>query len=260
MSWRLALVVLLIAACTPALYTRDPYSSDPIRILAPPSHEHWFGTDRQGRDLFARTMYGARRSLLFALAAECLVIVMGTLFGAVAGYWRRSTVALIADAVGAITLSVPFLLLGMVAATVFSALGLPLIAAVAAVGWVYTMRIVRGEVARLRDSTAVVAAFAWGFSHQRVIARVVLPQLLHVLPSLALFGMAEIITIEAGLSFFGIGVIGATPSLGGMLLEARVLAADFWWLAVCPSLALVTLILACNFLAEDWRRRAHART
>jgi peptide/nickel transport system permease protein len=256
----MALVVLLIAACVPELYTRDPYRSDPARILEPPSRDHWFGTDRQGRDLFARTVYGARRSLVFALTAESLVILVGTLVGSISGYWRRSAVALIADAVGAIALSLPFLLLGMVAAAVFSALGLPLIAAVAAVGWVYTMRIVRGEVARLRDSTAVLAALAWGFSRRHLIARVVVPQLLHMLPSIALFGLAEIITIEAGLSFFGIGVIGATPSLGAMLLEARVLAADFWWPAVCPSLMLVTLILALNYLAEHWRPRAHART
>jgi peptide/nickel transport system permease protein len=255
----MALVFLLIAACVPELYTRDPYLSDPARILEPPSRDHWFGTDRQGRDLFARTVYGARRSLVFALTAEFLVILLGTLAGSISGYWRRSAIALIADAVGAIALSLPFLLLGMVAAAVFSAFGLPLIAAVAAVGWVYTMRIVRGEVAKLRNSTSVVAALAWGFSRRRVLGRVVLPQLLHILPSIALFGVAEIIAIEAGLSFFGIGVIGATPSLGGILLDARTLAADFWWLAVFPSLALLTLILSCNFFADLMRTHAQAR-
>lgn len=253
----LALVLLL--ALLPELYCHNPYAADPGRILAPPTTSHWFGTDRQGRDLFARAMYGGRRSLLLAVAAEALVLLIGLTLGAASGYLRNPVLSLLTEGTGAVALALPFLLLALVTATIFSSRDLPIILAVASVGWVYSMRIFRREVARLRGGLPVVAALAWGLSSRDIISRIILPRLFYLAPSLALFGVAEIITIEAGLSFFGIGVVGGTPSLGGMLLEARTLSVSFWWLAVGPSLVLACLVLSCNFLAQKWRPNAEAR-
>lgn len=250
------IVIVLVVLCIPELYTGGIEISHDAQVLSPPNADYWFGTDRLGRDLFARSIHAARRSLLLASSAELLVLLVGTVIGAAAGYFRRPLILILADAMGAVALSLPFLLLAMVAATVLSALGLPLIVAVAGVGWVYTMRIVRGEVMAMRSSTPVLAALAWGLPTPRILLRIVLPRLLHLLPSVALFGVAEIIGIEAGLSFLGIGVIGSTPSLGGMLLEARPLASSFWWLAVGPCSVLVALVVACNFLADGWGQDA----
>ena len=111
----------------------------------------------------------------------------------------------------------------------------------------------------MRGGLPVLAARAWGFSSSRIIGRIILPRLFYVVPSIALFGLAEIITIEAGLRFFGIGVIDSTPSLGGMLLEARTLSVSFWWLAVGPAIILTGMVLACNFFAQAWRPYAEAR-
>lgn len=253
------LSLVLLLALVPELYCPNPYVADAGRILSPPTVSHWFGTDRQGRDLFARSMYGGRRSLLLAAAAEALVLLIGFVIGASAGYLRNSVLLFLTDGIGAIALALPFLLLALVTATVFSSRGLPLVLAVASVGWVYSMRIVRREVALLRRGLPVIAALAWGFSSSKIVLRIILPRLFYITPSLALFGMAEIITIEAGLSFFGIGVVGSTPSLGGMLLEARTLSVSFWWLAVGPAVVLTGLVLVCNFLAQLWRPHAEAR-
>jgi peptide/nickel transport system permease protein len=256
---RVALGIVLLGILFPELYAGDQYRGDTSRILASPDAIHWFGTDRLGRDLFARCVYAGRRSLLLAALAEAVVLLLGTVIGAASGYLPRSIFALLAGGIGAVALSLPFLLLAMVASTVFSARGLPLILAVAAVGWVYTMRIVRGEVAAMRIRPPVLAALAWGFTPGHIIRRIILPQLLHLLPPIALFGMAEIIGIEAGLSFFGIGVISGTPSLGGMLLEGRSLAVEFWWLVVGPSFVLLVLVLGCNVLAQAWEPNGKAR-
>jgi peptide/nickel transport system permease protein len=253
------LALILLWALVPELYCHNPYVADAGRILSPPTASHWFGTDRQGRDLFARSMYGGRRSLLLACAAEALVLLIGLAVGAASGYLHNPVLSFLTESIGAVALALPFLLLALVTAAIFSSRDLPLILAVALVGWVYSMRIIRREVARLRGGLPVVAALSWGFSSRGIVLKIILPRLFYIVPSLALFGMAEIITIEAGLSFFGIGVIGAPPSLGGMLLEARTLAVSFWWLAAGPSLVLMSLILTCNFLAQSWRPHAEAR-
>jgi peptide/nickel transport system permease protein len=243
----------------PELRPLDSDAAESAKILAPPSAAHWFGTDRLGRDLFSRCIYAARRSVLLAVLAESLVLFLGISIGAAIGFVPHSWWRFFAEGIGAVALSLPFLLLAMVTSAVFAIRGLPLILAVTAVGWVYTMRLVRAEVLAIRTSPSVVAGLAWGFSSQQVVARLIVPRLLYLVPALALFGIADIIAIEAGLSFFGIGTIGGTPTLGGLLLEARLLVPDFWWLVAGPAVVLLALLMACNFLAYHSVQDGEAR-
>ena len=252
----LAVVVLLIGAAgaAPVVARHDPIRIDLARQLAPPSAEHWMGTDFQGRDVWSRLVYGARISLAVGLVSQGIALLLGVTLGLVAGYygrWVDETVMRLAD----ITLAFPTLLLliAMVAAlqpslaVVFATIGV--------VGWAGMARLVRGQVLVVRQLEYVQAARALGARDRGIIMRHVLPNVVAPVVIAATLGMAGAIMAEAALSFLGLGVQPPTPSWGSMIADGRDLdqLRNAPWTSVFPGLAIGLTVLGFNLLGDALR-------
>jgi peptide/nickel transport system permease protein len=236
-----------------------------------PSDAHPFGVDRLGRDIFARTVYGARVSLEVALIATGIAVVIGTMVGLVAGFYRGWTDTILSRLTD-VVLAFPILLLGLGLAAACSGAngcfrgliqpGLPVvIMVIAIINWTYIARIVRGQVLSLREKEFVEAARSLGASNRRILVREILPNLLAPLIVYSSLLIPANILLEAALSFLGVGVSGGTPSWGGMISEATNLFPDAWWFMLFPGLALLLTVLAFNLVGDglqdalDPRRR-----
>ena len=254
-------MLVLLAVLAPLVARHDPTGVDLINSLEPPSLSHWFGTDIQGRDVWARLVYGARISLTVGIVSQGIALSLGVLLGLIAGYygrWIDELVMRLAD----VTLAFPTLLLliALVAAlqpsltVVFVTIGL--------VGWAGMARIVRGQVLVVRELEFVQAEQALGARDARVL-------LLHVLPSVvapvviaATLGVAGAIIAESSLSFLGLGVQPPTPSWGAMIADGR----DLYqlrhapWTSVFPGLAIGAAVLGFNLLGDALRDALDPRT
>lgn len=219
-----------------------------------PSAAHWLGTDALARDIFARLAYGARISLSVAALAVVVAAVIGVWVGLAASAPSR-VVAGLADRGINLGLAMPrvVVLLVLLAgtgqiATVWLGLVLGL------TGWPAIARLVRGEALRLREAAFVAASQALGASPGRVLWHEILPGTLPALLVAATLGVADVILLEAGLSFIGVGVPPPTPSWGNMIYEARDHLVDAPWLLVAPCVALVLTTAAATLLGESLRR------
>lgn len=251
------LVVVAVAAPLIAgdASTLVPYPPDrvdlPSRFL-PPSSAHFFGTDELGRDLFARTIHGARVSLAIGLAVALLSLCVGIFAGGVAGFaggffdWAVSRATELA-----LSFPVFFLALG-VAALFEPSLGAVVVTLVA-VSWTSDAKVVRGEVRRLRGSDLEIAARAAGASRARVLFRHLLPAAIGPAVASAAFGVASAIAAESALSFLGLGVQPPQASWGSILASADDHIRRAWWIAAFPGLALFATVVACNFAGEAAR-------
>jgi peptide/nickel transport system permease protein len=247
-------IVLMIASavCAPFITV---YAPDRIVLgqeLRPPSAQHWLGTDQNGRDEFARLLYGARISLAIGIVAVLLSVGLGTVIGAVAGAfggWADALPMRLTDAMLAIPLF--FLLL-----TALAALGSTVVNIVLVIGlssWMTSARVVRSEVLRTVNLEYVLAARALGAGSGRVIARHLLPQALPSMLVASTLGVGQAILAESALSYLGVGVQPPTASWGNMLSHAQnyIFAAPL--LALWPGLAILVTVLSFNFVGDAVR-------
>jgi ABC-type dipeptide/oligopeptide/nickel transport system permease subunit len=249
-------VVLLctLAVAAPLVARYDPAGVDLINQFQPPSAQHWFGTDVQGRDVWARLVYGARVSLTVGIVSQGIALTLGVVLGLLAGYygtWTDEAVMRFAD----VTLAFPTLLLliALVAAlqpsltVVFLAIGL--------VGWAGMARLVRGQVLVVRELEFVQAQRALGARDARIIARHVLPSIVAPVVIAATLGVAGAIMAESSLSFLGLGVQPPASSWGSMIADGR----DLYqlrhapWTSVFPGLAIGAAVLGFNLLGDALR-------
>lgn len=229
------------------------------RALAAPSAVHPLGTDHLSRDVLARLATGARISLGVALLAVALSVTLGATVGIVAGYAGGAVDALLMRLVdGALAVPRLFLLLLLVAAWERMPLA-ALILVIGATGWLGTSRLVRAEVLRLRRQEFVAATEALGARPGRVMFRHLLPNTLGPVTVAATLGVGDVILIEAGLSFLGMGVQPPTPSWGGMILEGRDVLTVAPWISVLPGLAIIATVLSVNLFGDALRRVADPR-
>jgi ABC-type dipeptide/oligopeptide/nickel transport system permease subunit len=248
------LVIVLAAIAAPLIARHDPTAIDLTRGLEGPSAAHWMGTDIQGRDVWARLVYGARISLSVGLVSQGIALALGLLLGLVAGYygkWVDEIVMRLAD----VTLAFPTLLLliALVAAlqpslpVVFLTIGL--------VGWAGMARLVRGQVLVVRELEYVQAMRALGARTSRIIARHVLPAVIAPVLIAATLGVAAAIMAEAALSFLGLGVQPPTPSWGAMIADGRDLSQlrGAPWTSLFPGLAIGMTVLGFNLLGDALR-------
>ena len=259
------LLAVLAAVLAPWVAPHSPTESVLAARLKPPAWQQGavagnvLGTDLLGRDLLSRLIWGARISLLIALAATVLGAAVGSAVGLVAGYqrgWIDNVVTKLID----VQLAFPFVLLA-IAVVAVAGPSVPVLVTVLAIGsWVGHARIVRGLVLSLREREYVQAAQALGAGTTRILLRHLVPEVLSVIVVLATFDVGRIIILESTLSFLGLGVQPPTPSWGSDLRDAAVYVRRAWWTAAFPGLAIMVVVLGVNLLGDALRDILDPRT
>ena len=248
-----AALYVLVGLVGPFLTPYDYAEQDLLAASLPPfSPGHLLGTDQVGRDMLSRLVVGIRISLLVGFGVTLISMVIGTLAGALAGFYRGWVDTLISGIVE-LTWGFPLILIAVILA---GSLGPGLLAAVLAVGlinWAGFARIVRGEVLTLREAEYVQAARATGVSNGRILVRHVLPNVLAPALVMASYYVALAIIVEAGLSFIGMGAQPPLPSLGVMIAEGRNYMLQHHWVTTIPGLAIVSVVLGLNLLGDGLR-------
>ena len=240
----------LLALLAPWISPYDPNAQDFGR-LRPPGPENWFGTDQLGRDIFSRVVHGARISLPYALLLVALSAALGTLLGAVAGYfggWIDSAIMRMADMV----MAFPDIILAM---AVVAALGPSLFNAVLAVvlvAWPVYARVVRAMILSIRDEPYIQSSRLLGASSARTLWVDVRPNVAGPLTVLATLEYGHAVLILSGLSFLGLGAQPPDAEWGSMVSEGAKYF-DLWWMSVFPGLAILLVVLAANFLGDTLR-------
>ncbi len=256
------LLVIAVAILAPVLAPFPP--NTPLDIIAlksrPPSWAHPFGTDPLSRDVLSRVLYASRVSLSVAVLSTIAATTVGTLYGAVSGYAGD----IVDDVMMRITdacLSIPRVLLLLVVVALWNRLSLgALVLTLGLTGWFGMSRIVRAEVLALREREWVVAARALGASAPRILFRHALPNITSPIIVGAALGVGQVILLEAGLSFLGLGVQPPYPSWGNIMLDGADQIQALWWLSIFPGLAIVTTVMAINAVADGLRHAASAAT
>ena len=245
-------VAALAAVIGPLIVPFDPATQELALRLAGPSRTHLFGLDELGRDILTRVLAGARISFLVGLTVVTVSATVGTLLGAVAGYFG----GLIDDVISRVVdvlLAFPGLLLAIALVAVLGPSLANVLFALTIIGWVGYARLVRGQVLRAREFEYVQAARALGAGSGRVLWRHVIPTAIPAVVVQSTLGMAAAIIGEAALSFLGLGVQPPTPSWGTMLNGGRAHILDAPHLTLFPGLAIAVLVLGFNFLGDGLR-------
>jgi peptide/nickel transport system permease protein len=271
-SGRIALAALGAIAVgvlvVPALSSRDPLLIEDVlaRRLVPPLARdaagswHLLGTDRFGRDLFVRMMLAGRLSLLVGVIGAGLSGVVGTLLGAIAGWWSGRAVDRAITAVADILLALPRLVLLLVGVALWPPGITTILVVLILTGWMGVARLVRAEVRTVRERPFVPAAQALGATQLRVLARHVLPNAVGPALVATTLGVGNAILLESGLSFLGLGIQPPAPSWGNMIAGGRDLLVVAPWVSLAPGIALVLTVLATTTLGDAWRDRLAGET
>ena len=256
----MAIVILfvLIAALANWVSPADPYEQKLRARFTPPAWEkggtwkHVLGTDRLGRDLLARIIFGARISLAAGVITVLVSGVVGAAVGLVAGYYRGRVDAVLMRITDA-TLSFPIILLALILAVTAGPSFGNVIIAIAVILWARYARVIRGEVLTLMEQDFVAQARIVGCGAWRLITRHLFPNTLSTLVVLLTLQVGYVIIVEASLSFLGAGIPPPTPAWGSMIAEGREFITTAWWVSFFPGLAILLVVLAFNLLG-DWLR------
>ena len=248
----IAAILVFCALFPQAITYYDPLKQNLIQNFQPPSSEHWFGTDDQGRDIFARGVYGCRYSLSIGLISVAISCVIGVFLGAVSGFYSGVVDNVIMRFID-VLMAIPNTLLGI---SIVAALGPSirnLIIAIAIGSISAYARITRVSVLSVKDTEYVEAAYATGASDARIIWKYVLPNCLAPIIVQATISIATGIMTATGLSFLGLGVPAPTPEWGSMASSARSFFRDYWWLVTFPGLAIMASAFAFNLAGDGLR-------
>jgi peptide/nickel transport system permease protein len=246
--------IYLVMLMAPYLAPYDPNAQEDIvrtRYL-PPSAEHPMGTDKFGRDVLSRVIYGARISLTIGFIAVAISVTMGTLVGAMSGYFGRWIDTVLMRLVD-LLISFPRLVLLLAVIALFEPSIFLIIVVLGLTGWMGTSRIVRGQFLSLREQEFVQATKALGFGDWRIILRHMLPNSMAPIIVVATLGIGNTILLEAALSFLGLGVQPPTASWGSMVANGRDALINAWWIATFPGLAIVLTVVCFNLLGDAAR-------
>ncbi len=257
----LVLTLFLICAIfAPVLAPHDPTQLNLAARLLPPSAAHWFGTDELGRDVFSRTLYGARVSLLVAVAVVGISLALGSILGMLAGFYGGFTDTVVNIYLTNAFLSLPGILLAVAIVAFLGPSLANLILALALAGWVNYARLVRAQVLTVKQREYVQAARSMGATDLHLMVRHILPNILQPLLVQAAIGMAAAVLSEATLSFLGLGVQPPTPTWGAMLNDARSHMFESPYLMFFPAIALALCVFSFNLIGDGLRDYLDPRT
>jgi oligopeptide transport system permease protein len=254
MSLLVALVFCALLAPAFSAFSIDQVDWSLGALATPPSvaNGHWFGTDANGRDLFVRVWMGTRISLLVAMLATGVSLVIGVIWGATAGYlggrideWMMRVVDVL--------YALPYMFFVIILTVVFGRSLWLIFIAIGAVGWLTMARIVRGQALSLRQREFVEAAIALGLPTHRIIARHIVPNVLGTVIVYATLTVPQVILFESFLSFLGLGVQEPLTSLGRLVAEGALEMESAPWLLLVPSAILALILVGLNFVGDGLR-------
>ncbi|HEY8448559.1 MAG TPA: oligopeptide ABC transporter permease [Thermomicrobiales bacterium] len=250
----IATLIVLLSIFAPLVTEHGPNTIDLRARNQGPSAEHWFGTDRTGRDTFARTIYAGRVSLAVGVVAVAISVAIGSILGAVAGFFGGWVDSLIMRFTDVIMTFPPIVIILTVAALAGPGVRNTMLV-IGLLNWPIPCRLVRAKFLAIREMEFVVAARALGAPRRRIIGLHAFPNVIDVLIVYASLGIATAILLEAGLSFLGLGVQPPTPSWGNMLNPARNVSIleQYPWQWMPAGAAIVLTVLAVNFIGDGLR-------
>ncbi|ABD39971.1 binding-protein-dependent transport systems inner membrane component [Methanospirillum hungatei JF-1] len=247
---KVLIIIILIAVAVPFLLPHDPNRANLEEAEQPPSLDHWCGTDKLGRDVFTRTIYGTRISLIVGLTAAVLAVSMGAGIGITAGFIGGKVDGLLMRIVDTIN-SPPEVILLIVLATIFPRSILTIILIISLTHWMSTSRLIRGETLSIKERPFVEAAIALGADDRYIMKRHILPNLYSILVISVTLMAAHAIMMEAMLSFLGLGIPAHMASWGNMLNQAQSdVMRGIWWTSIFPGIMLVATVWSIYRLGE----------
>ena len=249
----LGILIILAAIFAPVLTGGiDPTTGSLSESLKPPSSEHLFGTDKLGRDLYARVIYGARTSLVAAFSVVILAFVIGTIAGVLAGYFGKIVDAVIMR-IADMMIAFPGMILAIAVAGIMGASIRNAVIAVALVTWPKYARLARSLVLKIRDRDYVSAAIVTGSKTPYMLLKYMLPSAITTLVITAAMDIGTMMLELAGLSFLGFGAVPPTPEWGLMLSEGRAYMTAAPWLMIFPGVAIFVVVVIFNMLGDSLR-------
>ncbi len=248
----IVLLLFLMAIFAPIIAPHDYITMNLPNMLKAPGGEHIFGTDEFGRDIFSRIVYGARISLQVGFIAVGISLVIGTVLGAIAGYYG-GIVDYIISSITDIAWALPVSLLAIALVAALGPSLNNLILAVSLVSWSGFARLVRGQFLTLREKEFVEAAKALGYSDSRIIFRHILPNAVAPIIVLTTLEVPKAIIIEASLSFLGLGAQPPTPSWGSIMNSGKDFILEAPWISIFPGLMIMIIVLGFNLFGDALR-------
>lgn len=258
----IVLFIIMVMAIFAPWITQYPYQQQNLlNKLQSPNADHWLGTDRYGRDVFARILYGARVSLLVGFASVAGAITIGTIVGSVAGYFGGKIDSFLMRLVD-VVISIPTLFLLITLVTIFEPGLDKLIIIFALTGWTGTARLVRGEFLSLRTREFVLAAKTIGTRSHVIIFSHILPNAMGPIIVAASLSVGGVILTESTLSYLGLGIQPPTASWGNMLQDAQnfTIMLKHPWYPLFPGMMIVITVLAFNFIGDGLRDALDPKT
>jgi peptide/nickel transport system permease protein len=246
------LALVLSAFLAPVFTPYDPVKQNLGEMLSAPSFKHPLGTDRYGRDVLTRILYGCQYALIIGVGVVAIQLFVGVTLGLTAGYYGgfiESVIMRFTD----VFLSIPSIVLAVTIAGFLGGGVQNVIITIGAIGWRDYARLVRGEVLSAKERTYVEAARAVGCGHLRIMLHHILPHTVGPVIAYSAFAAGVAILWAAALSFLGLGAQPPTPEWGAMLADGREDMRDAWWIATFPGLAIMLVVLGFNFFGDALR-------
>ena len=248
----LALIVVLIAIFAPWIAVKNPYDAIMTDSLIPPGEKYMWGTDRLGRDIFSRIVYGTRPSLIMTFTLVSVVFLTGTGFGILAGYFGGS-IDIVIMRFADMMISFPGLVLAIAVAGLLGPSMTNAVLAIALVSWPKYARLARSLVLKIKNNTYIEAAIVGGARTRKIIGRYLIPNMIPTMIVTATTDIGTMMLELASLSFLGFGAQAPTPEWGLMLNEVRTYITKASWLIMYPGIAIITVVVIFNMLGDSIR-------
>jgi peptide/nickel transport system permease protein len=255
--WIVSIVALATLAAL--LPLQNPLAIDLSRMLMPPSAHAWAGTDQLGRDVLSRLIFASRESLVVIAGAASLSILLGVMLGGTAGYLGGIADRMLGILID-VSWSVPFVVFIVLIVSIVGVSPLTLILSIGLLNWVSSARVFRALTASIRKQDFVRTARAYGYGRWQIAAYTVLPNLRSPLLALSAYAAVEVLTLETGLAFIGLGLPAPAPTWGSMLADGSSYFSAAWWLVAAAAIVVTATLASFQALARHFEHDLFTQT